>query len=60
VQPTTQPSTFLGFRVSRAGLLPGPKARRRLRQRLRDASVLGPDRLTRGLRAYRGVLLTLG
>ncbi len=60
VQPTAQPSTFLGFRVSRAGLLPGPKAKRRLRQRLREAEALGPDRLVRGLRAYRGVLLTLG
>ncbi len=60
VQPTAQPSTFLGYRVSRSGLLPGPKAKRRLRQRLRQADALGAERLTRGLRAYRGVLLTLG
>lgn len=60
VQPTAQPSTFLGYRVSRSGLLPGPKAKRRLRQRLRQVDALGPDRLARGLRAYRGVLLTMG
>lgn len=60
VQPTTQPSTYLGFRVSRSGLLPGPKAKRRLKQRLRDAEALGTDRLIRGLRAYRGILLTIG
>jgi hypothetical protein len=60
VQPTTQPATYLGFRVSRAGLMPGPKAKRRLKQRLRNADVLGPDRLARSLKAYRGVLLTLG
>ncbi len=60
VQPTAQPSTYLGFRVSQAGLLPGPKAKRRLRQRLHNADTLGPDRLARSLRAYRGVLLTIG
>ena len=58
--PTAQPGTFLGYRVSRSGLLPGPKAKRRLRQRLRQIDALGPERLARGLRAYRGVLLTLG
>ncbi len=60
VQPTSQPSTFLGFRVSRSGLLPGPKAKRRLRQRLQNADALGVDRLARSLQAYRGVLLTIG
>lgn len=60
VQPTSQPSTFLGFRVSRSGLLPGPKAKRRLRRRLQNAEVLGVDRLARSLQAYRGVLLTIG
>lgn len=60
VEPTAQPSTFLGYRVSRSGLLPGPKAKRRLRQRLRQVDALGVERLARGLRAYRGVLLTLG
>ena len=60
VQPTAEPSTFLGYRVSRSGLLPGPKAKRRLKQRLRQVDALGTERLARGLRAYRGVLLTLG
>lgn len=60
VHVTAEPSTFLGYRVSRAGLLPGPKARLRLRQRLREADALGPERLARGLSAYRGVLLTIG
>ena len=59
VQPTSQPSTFLGFRVSRAGVLPGPKARRRLRARLRAAESLGPRRLERSLRSYRGMMLSL-
>lgn len=60
VQPTAQSSTYLGFRVSRSGLLPGPKAKRRLKQRLHDAETMGTDRLIRGLRAYRGILLTIG
>ncbi len=51
-----QPASFLGFRISRAGLLPGPKMKRRLRQRLRNADSLGAARLARGLTAYRGVL----
>ncbi len=60
VQPTAQASTYLGFRVSRSGLLPGPKAKRRLKQRLRNAEAMGIERLVRSLRAYRGVLLTIG
>jgi hypothetical protein len=63
VQPTAQPSTYLGFRVSQAGLSPGPKAKRRLKRRLREAEargVKGLKGLVRGLRAYRGVLLTIG
>jgi hypothetical protein len=60
VQSTTQPATYLGFRISRAGLMPGPKAKRRLKQRLRNADLLGPGRLARCLLSYRGVLLTWG
>ncbi len=56
VLPNSQPASFLGFRISRAGLLPGPKMKRRLRTRLHDAQALGPARLARGLAAYRGVL----
>jgi hypothetical protein len=55
-----RPAIFLGFRVSRAGIGPGPKARRRLRIRLRQADALGPERLARSLRAYRGIWSALG
>jgi hypothetical protein len=60
IRSTRAPSTFLGLRVSRAGLRPGPKQRRRLRQRLRQAESLGTRRLVEVLRAYRGVLAGLG
>jgi hypothetical protein len=59
VQPTAQPASYLGFRVSRAGVLPGPKAKRRMRQRLADADAMGVDRLERSLGSYRGLLLSL-
>ena len=52
--------TYLGFRISRAGLLPGPKAKKRLQQRLRKATLTNPDQLARSLRAYQGMLLTIG
>ena len=60
VQSTRQASSYLGFRVSRAGLAPGPKAKRRLRQRLRQAESMGGARLAKGLQAYRGLLLSIG
>ncbi len=60
VLPTTQPVTFLGFRVSRSGLLVGPKAKRNLRARLRQVDGLGYERLVRGLRAYRGIFMSIG
>jgi len=56
VLPNTQPATFLGFRVSRAGVLAGPKMKRRLRARLAAADAVTPQRLARSLVAYRGVL----
>jgi RNA-directed DNA polymerase len=59
VYPTRQPSTYLGFRVSAAGLAPGPKAKRRLRLRLRQESVADAP-LKRSLKAYRGMLLSIG
>lgn len=49
----------LGFRLSRAGIGPGPKALRRLR-RLRQGDRLHPDDLARSLRAFRGVWGALG
>jgi len=56
VLPNRQPATFLGFRVSRAGVLPGPKMKRRLRARLAAADRVTPEELARGLAAYRSVL----
>ncbi len=58
VQPTSQPSTVLGFRVSRSGVAPGPKAKRRLKQRLLNVETTGVDHLARSLRAYRGLYAT--
>ena len=59
VCPTSEPSTYLGFRVSRSGVLPGPKTKRRLRRRLRHAATVGPEGLARTLGAYRGLFLSL-
>ncbi len=59
VQPTSQPGTFLGFRVSRSGVAPGPKAKRRLKQRLLNVDATGADHLARSLRAYRGLFVSL-
>lgn len=42
VLPASQPGTFLGYRVSRAGMSPGPKAKRRLKRRLRHAESGAP------------------
>ncbi|MEO7329954.1 MAG: reverse transcriptase domain-containing protein [Minicystis sp.] len=54
-----QPSTFLGYRVSRAGLGPSRKLRSRMAESLRAAGEKGPLALERCVRAYRG-LLTFG
>jgi RNA-directed DNA polymerase len=59
VLPNTQPASFLGYRISRAGLAPGPKAKRRLARRLRAAHDLPHAALVRSLAAYRGVWMTL-
>lgn len=56
----TCPAVFVGFRVSRAGIGPGPKARRRLRWRLRQADAFDPEHLARSLRAFRGIWGALG
>ncbi|MEM9494171.1 MAG: reverse transcriptase domain-containing protein, partial [Myxococcota bacterium] len=44
ILPASQPATYLGYRVGRAGVLPGPKAKRRLYRRLLTAEDLGPER----------------
>ncbi len=54
------PAVFLGFRVSRGGLGPGPKALHRLCRRLRQADTLNPDHLARSLLAFRGMWGALG
>jgi hypothetical protein len=59
IQPTAQPSTYLGYRISRSGVLPGPQAKRRPKRGLREADALGGDRLRRSLSSYRGLLLSL-
>ena len=51
-----EPSTFLGYRVSRGGLSPGKKMRTRLRRRVRAAAERGPDALERTLKAYAGMV----
>jgi len=54
VSPTSQPATFLGYRVSRAGILPGKKLRRRMKIRLRELCRQSDDKLLRSLHSYRG------
>jgi RNA-directed DNA polymerase len=59
------PTVFLGFRISRAGVGPGPKALRRLERKLpkfvdEGADALSPDHLERSLRAFRGMWGALG
>lgn len=56
----TRPAVFVGFRVSRGGIGPGPKARRRLRWRLRRGDAVDPEHLARSLRAFRGMWGALG
>jgi hypothetical protein len=53
---TAQPCTFLGYRVSRAGLAPGKKLRRRLPERVRRAAGRGPRALERTLQSYRALV----
>jgi hypothetical protein len=57
VMPTTEAGIFLGYRVSRAGISPGRKLRRRLRQQVQRAARRGAEPLSRTLQSYRGLLL---
>ena len=57
VEPTRTPAVFLGYRISRAGLAPSRKLRRRFRRRLRAAAAQGEETLVRSIRSYRGLLL---
>jgi RNA-directed DNA polymerase len=56
VCPTAHPAVFLGYRVSRAGLSPSRKIRRRLGRRIRHASGQGYEALGRCVRSYKGLL----
>jgi len=59
VVETAEPCTFLGYRVSGAGLSPGKKLRRRLPERVRCAARHGSQALARTLQSYR-VLVSFG
>ncbi|MBL9008151.1 MAG: hypothetical protein JNJ46_28085 [Myxococcales bacterium] len=54
---TREPTRFVGYRVSRAGVSPGRKVKRRLKKRLRAAAERGPESLARSIASYRGVFL---
>jgi len=56
VVPTSEPSVFLGYRVSRAGLTPARKMRRRLAARVQHAARRGEASLIRTVRSYRGLV----
>ena len=56
VEPTHHPAVFVGYRISRAGLAPSRRLRRRLKRRLARAVLGGPQALRRTLSAYRGLL----
>jgi len=55
IEPTRRPCTFLGYRVSRAGLRVAPKVWRRMRAKLRAAERRGPERLARSVAAYEAL-----
>lgn len=46
---------YLGYRAARAGVTLGPKARDRMRERLKAAASGPPERLLAALAAYRAV-----
>jgi hypothetical protein len=56
VRPAVEPSTFLGYKVTRAGLSPGEKMERRLLINVRRAASQGPAALARTVRSYRALI----
>jgi hypothetical protein len=56
VCPNEAPGVFLGYRLSRGGIAPSRKLRRRMKTRLRHAAVTGNESLVRSIRSYRGLL----
>ncbi len=57
LRPAHEPATFLGYRISRAGIAPSRKLRRRFRRRIEQAAGEGEEALERCLQSYRGLLL---
>lgn len=57
IEPTQTPAVLLGYRVSRAGISPSRKLRRRFRSKLRMVSSRGEAALCRTIQSYRGLLL---
>ena len=51
---TTRPVAFLGYRVSRAGIRPGKRMMKRMKQRFRALRHESPERVARSIESYRG------
>lgn len=56
VLSTRQASTYLGYRVSRSGLTPGRKIRRRMPDKLRAAARRGPAAVGESVRSYAALI----
>ena len=57
IEPTRTPAVLLGHRVSRAGISPSRKLRRRFRSKLQAAAANGEEALYRTIQSYQGLLL---
>ncbi len=57
VEATQRPAVFLGYRVSRSGIGPSRKLRRRMRSRITAAAKKGSAALQRTLTSYRRLVL---
>jgi RNA-directed DNA polymerase len=57
VVPNRAPGVFLGYRISRSGIGPSRKLRRRMKTRLRLAAARGETAMVRSIHSYRGLLL---
>ncbi len=55
IEPTQSPTTWLGFRIHPSGIRPGPKMRRRLRQKVPVAAARGAAALEATVSAYRAL-----
>jgi len=54
--PTSEPAVMLGHRVSRSGITPAGRMRRRMKARIAAAAERGPEDLERTLASYRGLM----